>query len=881
MAEEYFDLTINVAAAKRPYDWDTELGYSWSNESKYSHRLFNMLPNLAKHIDQRHGSRALEHFCDAYQAHIDEVLYWLENRAEIYNLDSPASHPFLDWYGQFFGLSVQPLRRSGGVRWEGIGINPKWSIEHKKTIITRAWNYWQNKGSRWAIQEAIELWLRYPGHDPKYFIQLQPFGTKPTANPPKWFSYATPYDYNNLATHSESKTLGSGDYFQFDRLEHGTITTPWAWDYSVPFNQIGTVQQVPSATERGSEIWVNNLWEYFWLQRPDDELRPDPERDWYKIRPYIDRLNPEMVAGNVQPTVWNWITFDRIPPRKIKPPLTDGDNNHSTEYRWEPDGFKYWDLFPVRYKEPSTIERQVTTQINYRNPVPYAFQWGESFGLKGGITIPGSYRDVTIYHPGNPLNQCFEYTDVFTTITPGEAITTVNVPSNLDDCASYFGDYTQEFYRAAMDIPMVDHANPNTQYCSQYTTPYSREFYAGYRQLTITEYPYHPQVIIGRAADWYADQRSETISELIPGSVGQTTAEPSRQWYSGLNQYSQRKTETIFDPGYPCRKGMENWIEDGMEDVIIPGNPGIDANQLWEIVDESTETITTPSVDGVYGLSYSSPFLATGFSYYNALENIPELALSFPSLNSLPRIEYSITDAYYRYDIPIAITDTEQWYSNGYPETTETTTIPGGHKLVSPYQIALWNSRYGYASPWYNQGIASTSDAIETVPKYKPANICNVRDDWTLYKIEWWEVVDIQLPEDVRSPSQIYPELRNMNARGQWRLYLETTAEHFILSQPQSMFWFNPEQGINDRSARSDAYSVTKNCTSLAVEFVIHPKTGILKRNPDAVQLLSVQLTHGAKCIHHRQFFPPADISPTGFYGFRYIVPVQLPVVAQ
>jgi len=800
---------------------------------KYSHKLYDMLPTLARHIDGRHGNYALQHLCEAADVPLYEVLWFLQHQDRFYDLDNPASHPYLDWLGQFVGLSRY------GTHWVGIGLNPQWPPETKITAIRAAWAYWQAKGSRWGIKEATRIWLQWDGHNPNRFELEEPIGTHPTAHPPRWFDYATPYDYNALLTYQESKHRGSGDYAQLDRHRYGFIETPFSWAYGADYgeNLASTVAQAPETRFAGSRQWIRQHWQHFWLDNTDADTA---EAEWRRIVADAPRLSQESTPAHIGKTHWFW--WERAQPTPItlsRRPAQD-DDPPETEIRWEADGFKYWDLWPTRASGPTEIETTVIQQVTFSGClIPECFEYAEGWALPGGLPLERpviGQQTETI--PGVALGECAEYGRSYPGTATETTVTTETVvyPGNYDSCVLW--GLLDGYQRDWLQI-----ASTTTRTVSSGST------------LQIGSLP------------WYSAGRTATTVVYDPDAPTETEATGVACWYAEPWDYEIEVTQTAVLPGYPCYPGFEIDLVVGYEETVAPGTPD-QPNQRWVITPATTETEVTPAIpgNGANCADYADPWptaspptisFAPQLTALDALEPLPLLGAITTTL-----LEVSNSYRYYHDGGLRAVSIEDCWYFAEQPSRIAPVELPNRYALEMPQEIALWGGVFSWANAWYSV-FSGVPEQTQLTPVTQLGRVCNCRDDWTKYKIEWFEI--IQLPPTAENLNDLYPKLQAFNNRSSWRLYVQTTEQTIVIPEPPTLFWVDPENPAN-RETR--ALSYTAETPALLIEFVIQPLL-----NSD---LLSVSLFHGATLINHRDFVGGVPFDSRSCFGFRWVLPVVL-----
>jgi hypothetical protein len=325
----------------------------------YSTRIYDDLPLYARLADE---TGVLAHVCEAYQPEIDAILSRLERQEFFYNPDLIPER-FLDWFGQFVGLA--PV----GEYWLGLGLNPDWPAQHKRTVIMRAWRYWQLKGTEWGIREALALWLQWEeAHNRDRLSIKLPFGKTPTAYLPKWWDYVTPYDAWLTQTWEERQQLGSGDYPQTYQPDWFSLESPdWFWEYGKVWTD-RTLDQVDG-------IPIDSLGSALGPDRPWMHLYPEVQ-DWNRLFPDVVELNSEIWSAQTQPTTFGWLDFEETSPVLLR--RNANLPQQETVREFEILGFQYDDILPFSAldaePEPFTITEE---QVEFG--VWGEFEWHDTY----------------------------------------------------------------------------------------------------------------------------------------------------------------------------------------------------------------------------------------------------------------------------------------------------------------------------------------------------------------------------------------------------------------------------------------------------------------------------------------------------------------------
>ncbi|MBD1864172.1 MULTISPECIES: phage tail protein [Trichocoleus] len=327
----------------------------------YSTRIYDELPLYARLADEQ---GVLAHVCEAYQPELDAILSRLERQEFFYNPDLTPER-FLDWLGQFVGLA--PI----GEHWLGLGLNPDWPAQQKRTVIARAWRYWQLKGTEWGVREALALWLQWEESHSRDRLAINlPFGKSPTAHPPKWWDYVTTYDAWLTQTWEERQQFGSGDYPQTYKPDWFSLeSSDWFWEYGKVWTD-RTLDQVNAnpIDSPGSALGPDRPWMH---------LHPEVQ-DWNRLFPDVLDLNLEIWSAQTQPTTFGWLDFE-----ETSPVLLQRNANlpqQQTVREFEILGFQYDDLLPF-----SALDVQ---------PEPFSIAEEQvEFGIWGELGWGDTYED--------------------------------------------------------------------------------------------------------------------------------------------------------------------------------------------------------------------------------------------------------------------------------------------------------------------------------------------------------------------------------------------------------------------------------------------------------------------------------------------------------
>ena len=382
----------------------------------YPRDLYQNMPLYAQFADDI-GIGLLRHVCEAFQPHLDLIYNRLDQRDYILDPEVAPGY-WLDWLQQLVSLGPQ------GDRWLGLAVNPYWDIDAKRNLILGAWAFWQSKGTTPATRWAIARWLLWePAFDPVRLDLYLPLGDRATDQPPRWWDYYTDFDHNSHSLILEQKFMGGydGDLEARARWSEWR-SVDWRWEYDYPFPAIAPAAATPidppiaqiepqRQWRPGQMMGVNHPYEIFQLR---------DRTEWSAIAPNIYDLNPEILNAASHPTVWLWLerTLDAIAvPKRVTDP---GTGNPTEVFRFEPDGFKYTDLFPFAPRSGDTITEWIETTELWGN-WDYAFTYADSFGRPAQTLSDGQWVETEIAEPGN-LDIAFDYATVWSGVAPGSPV---------------------------------------------------------------------------------------------------------------------------------------------------------------------------------------------------------------------------------------------------------------------------------------------------------------------------------------------------------------------------------------------------------------------------------------------------------------------------
>lgn len=299
---------------------------------EYTRQLIDFFPDRVLAQIDADEDALIAHFANAVQPGLDRAIDTIENEADFYDPDL-CPIDLLDWLGQLVGLA-----RSGN-NYLGLGLSPDWSNQHKRMAISRAWQYWQIKGTNLGITQAISIWLDWEPSVGNTLEIRKPFGVKPIHTPPQWAGWNQGYYQELIQPYRQVRRWGGGDtpsglyssnykylppvgtQFALD----GFTEVPIAANSETLVADINAGRPIPSptisaaiagASERqllrgkGSANGPHRPWQHFDLDRIG----------WGKIVPDIARLNPEIWSASSDPISIGWLDLGNGEPLTLGSP---------------------------------------------------------------------------------------------------------------------------------------------------------------------------------------------------------------------------------------------------------------------------------------------------------------------------------------------------------------------------------------------------------------------------------------------------------------------------------------------------------------------------------------------------------------------------------
>lgn len=293
---------------------------------EYTRSLIDFFPDRIRDRIDRDEDTLIAHFANAIQPGLDRAIDAIEDEPDFYDPEiCPAE--LLDWLGQLVGLA-----RSGN-SYLGLGINPLWANQQKRTAIGRAWQYWQIKGTILGVNEAISIWLDWVPNGKNALEINKPFGDKPHHTPPQWAGWNLPYYQELIQPYRQLRRWGGGDTPEGTRLTNyeylppigtefaldGFTTVPIAPGTETLVANINAGISIPDVTisagvqrlserqtirSRGAANSSARPWMNFLLE----------QTDWNKISPDIAELNSEIWSAKTDPVPFTWLSITPVDP---------------------------------------------------------------------------------------------------------------------------------------------------------------------------------------------------------------------------------------------------------------------------------------------------------------------------------------------------------------------------------------------------------------------------------------------------------------------------------------------------------------------------------------------------------------------------------------
>jgi Phage tail protein (Tail_P2_I) len=285
----------------------------------YTRQLIDLFPDrIRDRIDQDEDT-LIAHFANAIQPGLDRAIDVIEDEPDFYDPDiCPVE--LLDWLGQLVGLA------RAGNNYLGLGINPNWTNQQKRTAINKVWQYWQIKGTPLGVAEAISIWLDWTPNGKNVLEINKPFGSKAAHTPPQWAGWNQPYYQELLQPYRQVRRWGGGDIPGGSHLTNYAYLPPVGTEFAlegfvtipvIPGSEtlvanINSGSPIPDATitagvqrlarrltirSIGAANSSNRPWMNFLLE----------QADWNKISPDIAELNSEIWNARTDAEPFTWL----------------------------------------------------------------------------------------------------------------------------------------------------------------------------------------------------------------------------------------------------------------------------------------------------------------------------------------------------------------------------------------------------------------------------------------------------------------------------------------------------------------------------------------------------------------------------------------------
>lgn len=558
-----------------------------------SSRIFDNLPVYARLADE---VGLLQHFAEAAQPDVDEMIRLLDQQSYLFD---PAITParFLDYLGQYVGLA------SIGTVWQGLGMNPKWSDAYKRKVIARVWDYFQKKGTLQGVRDAIDIWLQFPDAQTDKLIIRLPFGKNPTAHPPNWWTYDTPYGFHLNQTYLERQHFGSGDYTGISyRPNWFTIQADddyWLYGRT-QWNQHTVMQvQAPLIDDRSSHLGPERPWIHLSLNAAN----------WNNIFPDIYLLNPEIWNAHADVTTFGWLNLPLL--RALRIEKTKTVPTVETIRELTIDGAQYGsgvyggDWFPYAAR-PGVVEHQIQAQTKEFGNYP-GWQYESSyFGSQGGKIVSTQDRSHTVTSVIEGIYPGVQWGDWYSSVHRPEIETSVGLEPNTGDD----WEWNELFDSASL-------------WQFQGGVEISRRL--GDVELT-------------GSSPYFSDSHYAKKVVIDPGIPERTRPIYTDQWWANFRSYTETTEVDVMGSGVPCLPGVETRVVDGYDSVLVGGAPGVPASQLIHFV-PGTDTfeIVRLAYSGFVGFQWKDEWMSLAVPKYDLT-----IAYATPEISTLEIISMAM-----------------------------------------------------------------------------------------------------------------------------------------------------------------------------------------------------------------------------------------------
>lgn len=565
------------------------------------------------------------------------------------------------------------------------------------------------------------------------------------------------WEYGTPYDFNEGKPFGQQKAYGGGDYQH-----PYqpAWELLTPESS-----PAPEFISKGSGMGARNIWMEFEVDEAEwRSLFPDYHTLALEIFPVTARQHP-IIYFDLGTAIAD---IPRIPNNPSDGVLIDFDV----------DGYQYYWEYPypaVFTPEPYTETETIVTQV----PALAGFEYGHPWGITGRSIE--TTTEITIQVPAD---YGFSYGDNY-----GGIITTSTTETETIsyDTTSYSANYGLEYGGVWAEV-------------GEFTFTSEIE--------TITPIASKP---------W------STISfDFVTAATGTEIIQPlaTLPWTANPQTFTETITTTIVpEEIISCSLGVTASIETG-EETIIETTPAVLSDFWLEVVDESTETTTTPSVPSMLGWEWGYEYTVDFAHLTELLDPVDnELVLdSIAPVDGLFMAELIVNTPIDKSDIPVI-----PWNYLGTEATTETITIPGGVILRSPH-VAQYNVEWGGVYPFWDSPAINTE---VTVPVFTDYQICNVPANWTSKTIIRYQEI-ILPPAELDIPiAELYPELPVILNGNNWQLLIETSIG-LISQKPTNIFLRDEDDHYLPQATGMDGESLYLEFSLMSIDCLVSSFTLML-----------------------------------------------------
>jgi Phage tail protein (Tail_P2_I) len=440
-----------------------------------SSKIIDYIPVYARLLDER---GILEHFATHLQTQIDDCLKAIELAETIFD---PNTCPpqWLHYTAQTVGMS------NYGPHYLGVGLRSEWADWYKREVIQRFSQYTAQKGTEWAIREAIDLWLQWPpAHDDQRLSITMAMGDRIVRDLPGYQNDRTRYGQDRLRMFTEKKLIGGGDQARFTWTTYRTLSGK---AYSV-YNRLWsdrrlTLDKRTNYASDGSVMAPQRPRMNFYLA----------ESEWNLIFPNILTLNREIWNTFASPYVYGWLTYGApIIVLELAPELKnldieiDSETGLATLYETTEypviAGMQYGQIWTKRTQWNSQFITTIKTDFIKNEPGHrFGDQW--NIAIKSGMLYRPRKRQVTWKETSLQPNQI--------TCTPGDFIEVQTGVESIDISAIWTNSNTIQSRLSAIDFsgefPFYLDLRPDGRIETEYIE-IDRVRDVGLFELTISDY---------------------------------------------------------------------------------------------------------------------------------------------------------------------------------------------------------------------------------------------------------------------------------------------------------------------------------------------------------------------------------------------------------